>query len=110
MAERLIDAEAFRKQVEKEIIRLNTNARKYFLENHQKDHITSAVAGAFVIVTDWIDRQPTIEAKPVVHAHWNDDGRCTNCGEHAPWIPFCDDWFESAYCHKCGAQMDEVVE
>ena len=45
-----------------------------------------------------------------VHAHWNKDGRCTNCGEHAAWIPFCDDWFESTYCHGCGAQMDEVAE
>lgn len=53
---------------------------------------------------------PTIEAKPVVHAHWNDDGRCTNCGEHAPWIYLCEDWYESKYCHGCGAQMDEVVE
>ena len=57
-----------------------------------------------------IANAPTIEAKPIVHAHWNDDGRCTNCGEHAPFLLWADTWHESEYCHGCGAQMDEEVE
>lgn len=56
-----------------------------------------------------INQFPTIEAKPIVHAHWNADGRCTNCGGHAPFFAYADDWFETKYCPHCGAQMDEVA-
>ena len=86
---RLIDAEAFQKFIE------------------QEDDSADYERCRF---EEWLEEQPTIEAKPVVHAHWNKDGRCTNCGKHASWIPFSDDWFESAYCNKCGARMDEVAE
>lgn len=60
-------------------------------------------------VFEYIEYLPTTEAKPVVHAHWNDDGRCTNCGEHAPFLLWADTWYESKYCHGCGAQMDEFA-
>lgn len=66
-----------------------------------------------------IDEAPTIEAKPVVHAHWevkeyqapfDEDLHyqmiCSNCGND-----YCsDEIFFTNYCHKCGAQMDEVIE
>lgn len=108
---RLIDAETFEKQIEKEITRLNTNARRYFYNTGVKDHITVTVANTFVITKNWLNMQPAIEAKPVVHAHWQkyDDSEfcyCSNCGE-----PAADDesvsW--SGYCPICGAQMDEGV-
>ena len=56
---------------------------------------------------------PTIEAKPVVHAHWIEqiiDGgqelMCSNCGEYALMN---DEFYSefSKYCPYCGAQMDE---
>lgn len=57
---------------------------------------------------------PTIEAKPVVHAHWiskNDHGYewifvCSNCG-YIDGYPFND---RSNYCPNCGAKMDEPIE
>ena len=60
-----------------------------------------------------IDHLPTIEAKPVVHAHWIEqiiDGgqelMCSNCGEYALMN---DEFYSefSKYCPYCGAQMDE---
>lgn len=56
-----------------------------------------------------VEKAPTTEAKPVVHAHWNDDGRCTNCGEHAPFYAMASTYHKSTYCHGCGAQMDKVI-
>ena len=54
---------------------------------------------------------PTIEAKPVVHAHWIEEGEdlvCSNCEEYALWN--CECYSEcSKYCPYCGAQMDELV-
>lgn len=51
-----------------------------------------------------IDTMPTIETKPVEHAHWEETGtvlgECSNCGAICPKIE---------YCGKCGAQMDERV-
>lgn len=71
---------------------------------------------------EMIENAPTIEAKPVVHAHWiNDpayksfDGKwkkgqeCSACGAY-----FVSDaikpYSNHPYCSECGAQMDEVVE
>lgn len=93
MAERLIDAKALTQSISKGLVGLRAYEGRRMVE----------------IVADCITNAPTIEAKPVVHAHWNDDGRCTNCGEHAPFLLWADTWYESKYCHGCGAQMDEVV-
>ena len=58
---------------------------------------------------------PTIETKPVVHAHWIEqiiDGgqelMCSNCGEYALMN---DEFYSefSKYCPYCGAQMDEEI-
>ena len=57
---------------------------------------------------------PTIEAKPVVHAHWiskNHHGYewifvCSNC-DYIDGYPFND---RSNYCPNCGAKMDEPIE
>lgn len=60
----------------------------------------------------YIAEAPTIEAKPVVHAHWEKptciNGRafsiyhCSACGE----VP-CGIDNNTKYCPNCGAQMDE---
>lgn len=54
----------------------------------------------------FLKKQPTIEAKPVVHAHWKrypDCGvtKCSNCG----WS--IEECWDSKWCPECGAQMDE---
>lgn len=54
-----------------------------------------------------IKNAPTVEAKPVVHAHWEYLGvsagkriyRCTNCKAE-----ICG---TANFCKECGAQMDE---
>ena len=61
------------------------------------------------LLLQYIDNAPTIEAKPVVHAHWAKDEEfptCSNCkafmaDKNALLTP---------YCPCCGAQMDEVVD
>lgn len=61
-----------------------------------------------------LEEAPTIEAKPVVHAHWinyNDmfPCQCSNCNGFA--LSFDIDNYqkeiESDFCPHCGAQMDE---
>ena len=70
------------------------------------------------IIEEAIKNAPTIEAKPVVHARWenifclitpyDDDDyeearcKCSNCTMITD--------FEYDYCPYCGAQMDEDVE
>ena len=64
-------------------------------------------------VLDSIDCQPTVDAVPVVHGHWeivpNDDNRddhykmrCSACGETLWSIQS-----EELYCCKCGSKMDD---
>ena len=51
-----------------------------------------------------IDEQPTIE--PVRKGKWV-DGRCSQCGYHAPYWPMATTYYESKYCPYCGAKMEE---
>lgn len=89
---RLIDAEEFQKFIEK--------------QDESADYTIYHFG-------EWLEQQPTIEAKPVVHAHWIEqiiDGgqelMCSNCGEYALMN---DEFYSefSKYCPYCGAQMDE---
>lgn len=50
-----------------------------------------------------IDRQPTVEAEPVVHGKWNGVEHdmffeCSICG-------YLTDYMLTNYCPKCGAKM-----
>ena len=53
-----------------------------------------------------IDAQPTIDAVPVVHAHWNEDEygfySCSNCG-----YEWDEAEYKTKYCPECGAKMEE---
>lgn len=94
MAEqRLIEAEALYKKVLESHV---TNIDGYSYINHNR-------------VLKMIDNEPTVEAKPVVHAHWErypDCGvtKCSNCG----WS--IEECWDSKWCPECGAQMDECED
>lgn len=90
MAKRLIDAEAAKKLAEE---------------------FYPFVEGCAEVrdVKDFLNCCSTIEAKPVVHAHWIElfDGEnptysCSNCMN--------EQWRTFDFCPCCGAKMDEVVE
>lgn len=59
---------------------------------------------------------PTIEAKPIVHAHWEDDGEDDWSGLSSWYCSKCNSFIETEedtlsygyeFCPHCGAQMDE---
>ena len=102
MAERLIDAEA-----------LKTKIQKIKAEALEHGFAPESVCGD--ILLNFLDNAPIIEAKPVVHAHWEEvrEGRhiCSNCKVKASLTSDEYDYMEdlSDYCPHCGARMDEVV-
>lgn len=67
----------------------------------------------------WIDEIPTVEAEPVRHGHWVDDGErygldhelamweCDQCGETI-WA-YLKDPRRWNYCPQCGSKMSEEV-
>lgn len=77
-----------------------------------KEEYGGDFAGGVLFALDKIDEMPTIEAKPVVHAHWMKDkfgeSYCSKCYVYAV---IDEDGRErkSKYCPCCGAQMDEEV-
>ena len=101
---RLIDAEAL-KNIYAQIIAK--------LEAVSDGNIIPLIAKmAISALMDCIEYQPTIEAKPVVHAHWEyrtwEGDFCSNCGESAIEGRYAYQVL-SNYCPFCGAQMDELV-
>ena len=49
---------------------------------------------------------PTADVVEVRHARWNNNGRCTLCGCHAPYYIMASAYHKSPYCFECGAKMD----
>lgn len=61
-----------------------------------------------------IDQQPTVDAEPVRHGKWKNDGagvlRCSECNAQAPWkygMDYIDYRWKANYCPNCGARMVE---
>lgn len=62
---------------------------------------------------DVMQRQPTVDAVPVVHGHWIHTGlinaygghqhKCSVCGYELMVSPMCDN---ENYCCNCGSKMD----
>ena len=97
---RLKDAEALEEKIENLITRFKALGRKQVAEDYN-----------FVLTV--LSTAPTIEAKPVVHAHWEKWGCqgtvCSNC--HGRVLYECDGQEEkSKFCPHCGAQMDEKID
>ena len=57
-----------------------------------------------------IDAQPTIDAVPVVHAHWIDQQhgvyKCSNCRNYLDFRGVNAGRGDANYCPNCGAEMD----
>lgn len=97
MTMRPIDAEALEEKIENLITRFKALGRKQVAEDYN-----------FVLTV--LSTAPTIEAKPVVHAHW-ESNQCSNCKGFA--LSFDNEPYRkvilSNFCPHCGAQMDEFA-
>lgn len=104
---RLIDAEA-----------LKIKTQKIKAEALEHGFAPESVCGD--ILLNFLDNAPTIEAKPIVHAHWEkgcDDEyivipwwTCSHCGKGAlTKKETIYDQVLTDYCPYCGAQMDEFA-
>lgn len=102
MAERLINAVAFEEELED----FSFGGISLIYDN---PHDKMVARHTISEVTYLLDRAPTIEAKPVVHAHWENEHLnryghlchcCSNCG-------FSASHKDKNWCANCGAQMDE---
>lgn len=90
------------------------SGKRFIIKN--RDNFTVTVS--LVDVQKSIKDAPTVDAVPVVHAHWivkgdddmdNEMYHCSNCGEEQ----FFDNYYEQEkfpYCPMCGAKMDESVK
>ena len=104
---RLIDAEALIKSFYKKF------------DKEELQYTQPFIHASLTLLEKFIDNAPTIEAKPIIHAHWNYDGEddwtglcswfCSNCSS---FIETEEDTLSCGYnfCPNCGAQMDEVVK
>lgn len=75
---------------------------------HDEDRMICA--GQLTTFTEAILRvkdAPAADVVEVVHAKWDDNGRCTNCGGHAPYYSMASTYYASPYCFECGAKMDK---
>lgn len=55
---------------------------------------------------DCIRYMDAADVAPVRHGRWDENGRYTNCGGHAPYWCMATTYYKSPYCFECGARMD----
>ena len=99
---RPIDAEAFQRDIARMCVK-----RCHLYEND--DGFPNCRECVANFIYEMLKKAPTIEAKPVVHAHWEYTGesdgkkiyRCTNCQALLSGT--------GNFCKECGAQMDESI-
>ena len=60
---------------------------------------------ADVVISD-IKGMKAADVAPVRHARWGENGRCSNCGGHAPFWCMASTYYKSPWCQECGAKMD----
>ena len=86
--------------------RENTHHTQEARHVHQQEHIH---------ILNLLDKAPAADVVEIVHAQWDDNGRCTNCGKQAnvQSIGFgcCPDalrvnYERTRFCSECGAKMD----
>ena len=65
--------------------------------------IADCIAEAIFII-------PSADVAPVRHGRWDENGRCTSCGGHAPFWSMSSTYYESPYCFECVAKMDGGAE
>ena len=58
----------------------------------------------FAIAT--VETAPAADVARLLHARWDENGRCTNCGGNAPDWVMASLYHKSPYCCECGARMD----
>ena len=59
---------------------------------------------------DKIKAITSADVSPVRHGRWDENGRCTVCGGHAPFWSMASTYYESPYCFECGSKMDLEVK
>jgi len=91
---------------------IDADALKAYIDAQEgRPFIGCTVGEALKIMTD---EQPTIDAVPVRHGKWIDEGqpddffphhawRCSECGEQV--LEIGEPWYK--YCPNCGARMDD---
>lgn len=78
------------------------------------DKLKISYDGHFVgVAKNDLDNAPTVEAKPVIHAHWveSEEGyfSCSNCHNDAMVELYENSQKLTTFCPYCGAIMDEVI-
>lgn len=94
---RLIDTDAIEKEYHEEL-----------RADYEDDYGRGFQAGLLVAI-----HQPAIEAGPVAHGRWSDDGTCPVCKKRVYDDIECDAIYARyapLYCPNCGARMDEVKD
>ena len=64
------------------------------------DEIFAAIK---IAIRSKIEQLPAVDAVPVVHGRWGENGDCSECG-FQPWYER--DIHTLSYCPNCGAKMD----
>lgn len=76
------------------------------------DKLKISYDGHFVgVAKNDLDNAPTIEAEPIIHAHWveSEEGyfSCSNCHNDAMIELYKNSQKLTPFCPNCGAQMDK---
>ena len=92
--------------IEREALKERFRKRIKWLEKDAHDQYSLGLFHGCEYDADLINEPPAADVAPVRHARWDKNGRCSNCGGHAPFWCMASTYYKSSWCQECGAKMD----
>ena len=91
--------------IEREALMAQLEERKEYLfkKNGDYDHYSNG----FDEAVDKVEDFPAADVVKVRRERWDENGRCTGCGGHAPYWSMASTYYKSPFCFECGADMRE---
>lgn len=77
------------------------NADKFITTIDSSDVLDAYSA---ITVCDLIKNESPADVRENVHGEWL-NGRCNQCGEHAPFWAMASTYYQSNFCPNCGTDM-----
>lgn len=89
--------------IDREVVKNAITADGY---EHFSGCLSSSEIRLLELMLDSVSEIPAADVALVRHERWDENGRCTGCGGHAPFWCMASTYYESPYCSECGARMD----
>lgn len=88
---------------------IDADALDEIVQDMNENHGTGITRNEYKRISGILWEFPTADVVKRKKGKWI-DGRCSECGEHAPFWSMASTYHTTPYCYNCGADMRKEIE